>query len=70
MATDSKGTSIAHKHGPIRSPMTDYLVNKGPLNPPTGANTTVPGTAPNAAPIRSPLNGQVNVNMSRRWKSL
>lgn len=67
---DKGQQTVAHKNGPIRSPMTDYLVNKGTLNPPTGANTTMPGTAPNAAPIRSPLNGQVNVNMSRRWKSL
>lgn len=50
--------------------MADYLVNHGPLRPPTGANTTMPGTAPNAAPIRSPLDGRVNVNLSRRWKSL
>ena len=70
MAKESSGSTVAHKHGPLRSPMADYLVNKGPLNPAIGANTTIPGTAPNAAPIRSPLNGQVNVNLSRKWKSL
>ena len=54
---------IAHKIGPLRSPQTDYLVNKSPLNPAIGANTTIPGTAPKAAPIRSPLNGQPLVKM-------
>lgn len=47
----------AGKIGPLRSPQADYLVQKGPLNPPIGANTTIPGTAPKAAPIRSPLQG-------------
>jgi len=66
----AEDTSIARKIGPLRSPQTDYLVNKGPLRPATGANTTVPGTAPNAAPIRSPLDGRINVGQGRRWKSL
>lgn len=66
-----RGTqTIASLNGPVRSPIADFLVNRGPLRPPTGANTTMPGTAPNAAPIRSPLDGRVNVNLSRRWKSL
>ena len=56
----SKGDAqVGKKIGPLRSPQTDYLVNRGPLNPPVGANTTIPGTAPNAAPIRSPLQGNV-----------
>lgn len=59
---------IAKMHGPLRSPMAENLVNKGPLRPPVGANTTIPGTAPKAAPIRSPLNGQVN--LGQKWKSI
>jgi hypothetical protein len=47
----------AGKVGPIRTPMAGYLVNKPELDPPTGANTTIPGTAPKAAPIQSPMGG-------------
>lgn len=60
MARES-GTKVAGLFGPLRSPMGsgEGMVNKsGTLNPPTGANTTIPGTAPKAAPIRSPLQGQ------------
>ena len=55
-----RGAQTAGMFGPLRTPMAgEGLVNKsGTLNPPTGANTTVPGTAPKAAPIRSPLQGQ------------
>jgi hypothetical protein len=56
MAKDGDA-KIAGRVGPLRSPQAEYLVNKGPLSPPVGANTTIPGTAPNAAPIRSPLPG-------------
>jgi hypothetical protein len=60
---------VAGKIGPLRSPMASNgsLPNTGTLRPPTGANTTIPGTAPNAAPIRSPLAG--NVNMAKNWKA-
>jgi hypothetical protein len=53
----SKDVKVGGKVGPIRSPMSDYLTNRGTLRPPTGANTTIPGSAPKAAPIRSPLQG-------------
>lgn len=49
--------TVAKKIGPLRSPMQPSAF-KGTLHPPTGANTTMPGTAPKAAPIRSPLQGQ------------
>jgi hypothetical protein len=50
---------IAGRHGPLRTPMAaSGIINKGPLHPPTGANTTIPGSAPKSAPIRSPLQGQ------------
>jgi hypothetical protein len=59
MARGNKGgVRVAGYNGPIRSPIADNLFNRGTLNPPIGANTTVPGTAPKAAPIRSPLQGQ------------
>lgn len=53
-----KGPQVAGMNGPLRSPMAAGLVNRGTLNPPTGANTTIPGTAAKAAPIRSPHQGQ------------
>lgn len=52
-----KSGQIAGMNGPLRSPMAANLVNKGTMRPPTGANTTIPGTAPKAAPIQSPMNG-------------
>ena len=52
--------------GPLRSPMAENVVNKGTLHPPTGANTTIPGTAPSAAPIRSPLQGQPLVRFKQK----
>jgi hypothetical protein len=59
MAQDAK---VAGKIGPLRSPGTDTLVAKGPLRPPTGANTTISGIATKAAPIQSPLDGKREVN--------
>jgi hypothetical protein len=56
---------VAGRLGPLRSPMADNVITRGPLNPPIGANTTIPGTAPKAAPIRSPLQGQPTKN----WKN-
>lgn len=64
MAKNRGGVKIAGMLGPLRSPMAgEGLVNRGTLNPPTGANTTLPGTAPKAAPIRSPLQGQALKDM-------
>ena len=57
---------VAGYNGPLRSPAAATLVNRGTLNPPTGANTTIPGTAPNAAPIRSPLQGQPLVRFKQK----
>lgn len=59
MANDAK---IAGKIGPLRSPGTDTLVNRGPLKPSIAGNTTVPGIATKAAPIQSPLDGKRTVN--------
>lgn len=50
---------VAGRHGPLRTPMAaSGIINRGPLRPPTGANTTIPGSAPKSAPIQSPLQGQ------------
>lgn len=51
-----KTKSYTGMNGPLRTPMAGFCTQpKQNHNPPTGANTTIPGTAPKAAPIRSPL---------------